>query len=91
MNFEWDIIKEKANIVKHELDFSEAMTVFGDPFEITISDPDHSEGEYRFLSIGLSSENRVLIVSYTERDDCIHIISARKAEPKERRQYESRK
>ena len=51
MEFEWDPEKEQSNIDKHGVDFSEAATVFGDPLEITISDPDHSMGEFRFLSI----------------------------------------
>ena len=67
----------------------EASTIFGDPLEVTIPDPDHSVGEARFLSLGLSAEARVLIVAYTERDGRIRIIHARVAEPKERRAYES--
>ena len=89
MEFEWDPAKEQSNIEKHGVDFTEAATVFGDPLEITISDPDHSVGEFRFLSIAHSSRNRILVVSYTEREDRIRIISARTASPKERRQYES--
>ena len=89
MEFEWDPAKEQSNIEKHGVDFTEAATVFGDPLEITISDPDHSVGEYRFLSIAHSSRNRILVVSYTEREDRVRIISARTALPKERRQYES--
>ena len=89
MEFEWHRDKEQANIQKHGVDFTEAATVFGDPLELTISDPDHSIGEYRFLSMGHSSRNRILVVSYTEREDRIRIISARTASPKERRQYES--
>ena len=89
MEFEWDPAKEQSNIEKHSVDFTEAATVFGDPLEITISDPDHSVGEYRFLSIAHSSRNRILVVSYTEREEHIRIISTRTASPKERRQYES--
>ena len=69
--------------------FPEAATVFGDPLEMTIPDSDHSEGEARFLSSGLSTENRLLVVAYTERDDRIRIIHARVAAPRERRLYES--
>lgn len=61
----------------------------GDPLELTISDPDHSEGESRFLSLGQSAESRVLVVAYTERQGKIRIIHAREADPKERRTYES--
>jgi len=89
VEFEWDPEKEQANIQKHGIDFTEAATVFGDPLELTISDPDHSIGECRFLSMGHSVRNRMLVVSYTERENRIRIISARTASPKERRQYES--
>ena len=54
-------------------------------------DPDHSVGEFRFLSMGFSSLNRLLVVSYTEREERIRIVSARVAAPKERRHYESRR
>jgi uncharacterized DUF497 family protein len=89
VEFEWDPEKEQSNIQKHGVDFTEAATVFGDPLELTISDPDHSIGEYRFLSMGHSIRHRILVVSYTERENRIRIISARTASPKERRQYES--
>ena len=89
MEFKWDPDKEQSNIEKHGVDFTQAPTVFGDPLELTISDPDHSVGEFLFLSIAQSPFNRVLIVSYTEREDRIRILSARTASPKERSQYES--
>ena len=54
MEFEWDPEKAAANVKKHGVEFAEAMTIFGDPLELTIADPDHSEDEPRFLSIGLS-------------------------------------
>jgi hypothetical protein len=75
VEFEWDPEKERSNLDKHGVGFTEAATVFGDPLEITISDPDHSIGEARFLSMGYSSLNRLLVVSYTEREDRIRIIS----------------
>jgi uncharacterized DUF497 family protein len=90
VEFEWDPEKERSNLDKHGVGFTEAATVFGDPLEITISDPDHSIGEARFLSMGYSSLNRLLVVSYTEREDRIRIISARAASSRERRQYESK-
>lgn len=91
MEFEWDPEKDAANLAKHGVSFGEAMTVFGDPFEITIRDPEHSVGEFRFVSMGLSTEGRTLVVSYTEREgNRTRIISGRTATPKERRQYESR-
>ena len=89
MEFEWDPDKARENLTKHGVDFAEASTVFGDPLEVTISDPEHSEGEARFLSLGLSGANRLLVVAYTERDGKIRIIHARVAGPKERRSYES--
>jgi len=91
MVFEWDPAKAAANLAKHGVGFSEAMTVFADPLEVTIPDPDHSEKEARFLSLGLSDAARLLVVAYTERDGSIRIINAREATPKERRAYESRK
>ena len=89
MEFEWDPDKAAANIEKHGVEFSEAITVFSDPLELTIADPDHSEGEYRFLSIGVSMAGRLLVVAYTEREGRTRIINAREAIPKERKQYES--
>ena len=82
---------EEGEVVdeRHGVDFTEAATVFGDPLELTIADPDHSVGEFRFLSMGFSSLNRLLVVSYTEREERIRIVSARVAAPKERRHYES--
>jgi len=89
VEFEWDQEKERTNIEKHGVAFTEASTVFGDPLEITIRDQDHSIGEYRFLSMGMSSLDRILVVSYAERiTNFIRIISARTASTKERRQYE---
>ena len=67
------------------------MTVFGDPLEVTIPDPLHSDTELRFVSIGRSEAGRLLVVAYTERDGRIRLISAREAAPKERRQYESKR
>ncbi len=67
MEFEWDPSKAVTNLEKHGISFSEAVTVFGDPLELTISDPDHSLEEYRFLSIGRSTSENLLVVSYTER------------------------
>jgi uncharacterized DUF497 family protein len=89
MEFEWDLEKAAANAKKHGVDFSEGMTVFADPLELTIADPDHSEGEQRFLSIGLSMAGRFLVVAYTERAGRTRIINAREASSQERQQYES--
>ena len=89
MKFEWDPNKAAENLRKHGVAFEEAATVFGDPLEVTIPDPDHSEGEARFLSLGRSADGRLLVVAYTEREGTIRIIHARVAAPKERRTYES--
>ena len=91
MEFEWDPDKAAENLKKHGVGFPEATTVFADPLEVTIPDPDHSEGEARFLSLGLSDSKRLVIVAYTEREGKTRIIHARDAAPKERRAYESGK
>ena len=89
MEFEWDARKAAANFKKHGVTFTEAMTVFGDPLELAIADPDHSEDEFRFLSMGLSATGRLLVVAYTEREGRTRIINAREATPGERKKYES--
>ena len=89
MQFEWDPEKAAANETKHSVSFEEAATVFGDPLATTILDPDHSEGEERFLTTGLLDRQRVLIVWHTEREERIRIVGAREATPHERRIYES--
>jgi uncharacterized protein len=88
MEFEWDADKAATNDKKHGVGFVEAMTVFGDTLEVTIPDPDHSEGEQRFLSLGKSTAGRLLVVAYTEREGRIRIINAREATRQERKQYE---
>ena len=87
-NIEWDETKNRANRRRHRVSFEEAAFVFGDPFELTIDDPDHSVSEYRFITIGESSEGRLLVVSYTERGGIIRLISARKPTRRERKAYE---
>jgi len=89
MEFEWDPEKAAANVAKHGVEFTEAMTIFGDPLELTIADPDHSDDEARFLSIGLSTGSRLLVVAYTERGDRTRIINAREATAQERKNHES--
>ena len=70
MQFEWDPAKAEENVKKHGIDFLEATTVFGDPLELTIPDPDHSEGEARFLSVGRSANARLLVRTLNERATC---------------------
>ena len=88
MEFEWDPKKTGANVRKHDVTFQEAAAVFGDPLAITFEDPDHSEDENRYITFGLSSQERLLVVSHTERGDRTRIISARLMDRKERRIYE---
>jgi len=89
MEFEWDPDKAAANARKHGVAFTEAMTIFGDPLELTIVDPDHSHDELRFVSIGMSVAGQLLVVTYTEREGRTRIINAREARSQERRSYES--
>ena len=89
MQFEWDPEKAVTNETNHGVSFEEATSVFGNPLATTVPDPDHSEGEERFLTTGLSSRQRVLIVWHTDRGEIIRIIGAREATPHERRIYES--
>jgi uncharacterized DUF497 family protein len=88
IRFEWDEEKAESNIEKHGVSFEEASTVFGDPLSLTIYDEIHSITEDRYIDIGQSTQQRILVVVYTERDDRIRIISARVATSRERRQYE---
>jgi uncharacterized DUF497 family protein len=87
-SFEWGPQKAVANLKKHGVSFEEAITVFGDPLSMNMPDPDHSEGEQRYLLLGTSVQFRRLVVSYTERHPRTRIISARPATRHERRQYE---
>jgi uncharacterized DUF497 family protein len=88
LNFSWDPAKARSNARKHGVTFPEAATCFGDPISLTVPDPDHSEGEARYVLIGLSFQSRLIVVAHTEADDAIHIISARPATRAERRAYE---
>jgi uncharacterized DUF497 family protein len=85
MDFEWDNAKERANQRKHGVDFQTAARVFLDPYVIEFDDV-AADGEMRFSAIGLV-DGRMLFVSYTMRDDVVRIISARGAEPHEKRKY----
>ena len=91
--FEWDGTKARINLEKHKISFDEASTIFSDPFLITFVDDFHSDKEERFISIGLSEKNRVLLAVHTEREEksetvVIRIISCRKATQPERKRYE---
>lgn len=87
MNITWDSIKAKSNFQKHKVRFSDAEPVFFDPMALTRNDDD-AEGEQRFVSVGMSAMNKILVVVYTYRDEGIRLISARRATPKERKLYE---
>ena len=87
-NFEWDPDKAEENLSKHGVSFAEAVTAFGDPLSMNMPDPDHSEGEQRFIVLVMSDRYRLLVVSYTERPPRTRIISARLATRHEREQYE---
>lgn len=89
MQFQWDLDKASSNTKKHNVTFEEAVTVFGDLLAVTISDPDHSVGEFRFITTGQSRLQRLLVVSHTEREGKVRLISARLATRQERRSYES--
>ncbi len=88
LNFEWHESKAAENLKKHKVSFEEGKTVFGDPHSLTINDPDHSIDERRFIDIGMSAKGRMLVVSYTERDKKIRLISCRKAKKVEKELYE---
>ena len=88
MDYEWDEQKAARNLEKHGISFADAATVFDDPLYVDFYDPDHSSGEQRYLVIGMSREGHLVIVSYTERNDVIRLISAREVTSAERKAYE---
>jgi uncharacterized DUF497 family protein len=88
VEFEWDDEKAKINFDKHGVNFDEGATIFNDPFVLMMPDPDHSISEERYISLGMSVQGRLLIVSYTERGNRNRLISCRKATNVERKIYE---
>ena len=88
MLFEWDLEKAMRNLKKHGISFDEAATVFYDSLSATFDDPDHSEGERRLITVGISSQNRLLVVAHTERGNAVRIINARPATAHERKRHE---
>ena len=86
--FEWDPVKAEANVRKHGVTFDEASTVFGDPLNLLMADPDHSLDEERYLLLGMSNRRRFLVVTFAERPPRTRLISARRAARQERRRYE---
>jgi uncharacterized DUF497 family protein len=89
VRFKWDRKKAATNFKKHKVSFDEAITAFYDPLSATFNDPDHSIGEERFITIGYSSSNRLLVITYTERGAVVRLINARPANAKEKRRHEA--
>jgi uncharacterized protein len=88
VKFEWDLTKARANMLAHGVSFAEAATVLEDDFALTRNDPDALD-EQRFVSLGLSDFGKLLVVVFTYREpDTIRVISAWKANRRQRRQYE---
>jgi len=90
MEFEWDELKAAANRSRHHVTFDEARSVFNDPLSLTFPDPQHSEREHRYITLGFSLAGRLLLVVHTDRSGAIRIISARRMTQKERMTYEER-
>jgi hypothetical protein len=88
IEFEWDDAKARSNVRKHGVKFDDATTAFYDALSVTIPDPDHSVDESRFLLIGMTLTGRLVVVSHTDRGRRIRIISARRANRRERASYE---
>lgn len=87
MRFRWDERKRQINLRKHRIELADAVRVFDDPLALTLEDHDHDE--QRFVTMGRDALGRVLVVVYAYQEpNTIRLISARKAEPHERRQYE---
>jgi uncharacterized protein len=89
LEFEWDSVKAEVNRQKHGVTFEEASTVFDDPLAVIFDDEEHSLHETREIIVGHSLQERLLFVCFIERDGSIRIISARRATPREQRDYES--
>jgi len=88
IRFEWDPRKARRNVRRHGIEFNEATTVFADTLSITIPDPEHSEDEERWVTMGVSHHQRLLVVVHLEQAETVRIISARPADRSERREYE---
>ncbi|MEK7249790.1 MAG: BrnT family toxin [Bacteroidota bacterium] len=86
--FQWDRDKALSNLRKHGVSFEEAKTVFRDELSVVAPDTEHSEGEVRYIQIGHSTNGRLLIVFFVEREDAVRIINARRPTRSERKRYE---
>jgi len=89
MDYEWDTTKAATNLKKHNVSFEEAETVFNNPLALIFEDELYSAEERREIIIGHSQQNRLLLVSFTERPKTIRIISARVVTRREREDYEN--
>jgi uncharacterized DUF497 family protein len=90
LRVDWDPDKATSNLRKHQVSFEEAGSVFDDPLLITFLDLQHSYDEDRYITIGLSNLNRLLLIAHTDQNGLIRIISARKVTNNERRIYEEK-
>jgi uncharacterized DUF497 family protein len=94
MKFEWDRKKENINIKKHAISFEQASYVFADPFALNRYDEEHSEDEERWILLGKSLNQTILLVAHTFRDndgkEFVRIISARRATKREEKAYKER-
>jgi uncharacterized protein len=89
--YEWNTEKAAENQRKHGVSFDEASSVFLDPLALTFDDPDHSQEERRFITIGMTSNKRLVFVAHVdEDDDRIRIISARETTRRETYDYQER-
>jgi uncharacterized protein len=88
VRFEWDPVKARGNASKHGVTFTEAATAFRDPVSITVSDPDHSDLEDRFILVGRTTLGRLVVVVHADRHGHVRIISARLANRRERKAHE---
>ena len=88
VKFQWDPEKAERNLRVHGVTFEDASSVFGDPLAASMPDPLHSEDEWRFVTIGLCSSGRLLVVVHVNRGEIVRIVSARPATRGEKRKYE---
>ena len=88
LRFEWDPRKAATNRAKHGVSFEEASSVFSDPLGLFVDDPRHSVGERRHVLLGSSEQHRLLAVMFTEREEVIRVVSARRVTRRERKSYE---
>lgn len=87
MEIVWDPAKGKQNVRKHGVRFADAVIVLDDPYAITISDSESEPAEDRWVTLGADAQGRVLVVVYMYRGEELRLISARPAEPHERKEY----